>query len=259
MIRSYVRIFHRLMIFMLLPAFSIGCTPPAKVPMDTIYYEEVPNVRNSHLFIFLPGRGDRSGTYKKHGFIDAARQKGLKVDMAEADAYTAYYEDGSIGIRLKEDVIGPAKAKGYKHIWLVGISMGGTGSLLYAGKHEDDIAGVILFAPFLGDEAIINEIKQTGGIQKWNLGKAIEGDWQNHLWLWIKNYGQDKNKSLPVYLGYGDNDKFAPANDMLATVLQPDHVVVTKGAHDWQTWKTLWDILLDKIKPILNEKGDIPQ
>ncbi|MBI5055450.1 MAG: alpha/beta fold hydrolase [Nitrospirae bacterium] len=220
--------------------------------MDTIYYEGPEKAGNSHLIVFLPGRGDRLGTYMKHGFIDAIRQKGLNVDMAEADAYEAYYQDGSIGVRLREDIIGPAKAKGYKHIWLVGISMGGTGALLYASKYPDDISGVIAFSPFLGDEEIIGKIKNADGVQNWNPGRITEDDWQDFLWLWIKNY--ETEKSLPVYLGYGDHDRFAPVNNIFATALPRDHVVVINGAHDWQTWETLWGIFIEKLRPEINPK-----
>ena len=50
--------------------------------------------------------------------------------------------------RLKEDVINPAKEKGYTKIWLVGISLGGLGSLLYAMEHPSDIEGMLVLAPY---------------------------------------------------------------------------------------------------------------
>ena len=80
-----------------------------------------------------------------------------------------YYMDGSVFQRLKLDVIEPAKAKGYKKIWLVGNSMGGYGSVSYVRQYPRDIAGIVLLGPFLGDKKIIQEIPgNCGGLQQWS-------------------------------------------------------------------------------------------
>ncbi|MGE5173202.1 MAG: hypothetical protein ACM3MD_05175 [Betaproteobacteria bacterium] len=51
--------------------------------------------------------------------------------MIVVNAHMGYYLNGTVFTRLKEDVIEPAKARGYDQIWLVGNSLGGYGSISY--------------------------------------------------------------------------------------------------------------------------------
>jgi len=49
-----------------------------------------------------------------------------------------------------------------------------------------------------------------------------------------------------MFLGCGLSDRFAPTSRLLAAQLPLRHVVTADGAHDWPTWRTLWDALLDR-------------
>src|SRR3989304_2971071 len=101
-----------------------------KVPIDTIYYRNHVE-RKNHLFVFLHGRGGSARDFEDNGFVQEIKKEGLPVDMVSVEAPLGYYANQSIVVRLKEDVIGPAKTGGYEHIWLVGVSMGGLGAMLY--------------------------------------------------------------------------------------------------------------------------------
>jgi len=246
-----------------LPAF--GCYPsyrPTTVPIDTIRYD-APGGPHQELMVFLPGYGDKPSAIEKHGLVTAARARGLTADIVAVDAHLGYYQEGTLFTRLREDVIGPAKAGGYKNIWFVGTSLGAYGAILYAIRHPQDITGVVLLGPFLGEKKTIDEIRQAGGLQQWDpgeVGDKTREDWEKQIWLWLKlrqkqddfrlwSKGCEQEKGcLPkIYLGYGKFDRFSRGQDLLASILPPEHVVALFGGHDWMTWGRAWDIILDRM------------
>jgi pimeloyl-ACP methyl ester carboxylesterase len=163
------------------------------------------------------------------------------------NAHLGYYRNGSIMERLKQDVIEPAKKRGYDRIWLVGNSLGAYGAITYAARYPGDISGVVLLGAYAGDRGIIREIEQAGGLRAWDPGTMENTDWERRLWSWLKHYGGRASEYPPVYLGYGRWDRFAYGQDLLATVLPADRVVVVAGGHDWPTWKKAWGLLLDRM------------
>ena len=55
--------------------------------------------------------------------------------MIAVNGHLGYYFTRSLIKRIKEDVLDPAFARGYKEIWFVGTSVGGLGSMLYANDY----------------------------------------------------------------------------------------------------------------------------
>ena len=155
----------------MLVAFLLGCAMIAPAPMDVLTYEN-PNkaAANKRLFVFLRGIGGSHRSFEEKGLVADVWARGLPFDMVAPNAHLGYYIDRNLLVRLKEDVIDPARAKGYKKIWLVGVSMGGLGAMLYLKDRPQDIAGVYLIAPFLGSPSILSEIEAAGGVRKWNPG-----------------------------------------------------------------------------------------
>src|SRR5690606_4896034 len=145
--------------------------------------------------------------------------------------------------RLTDDVVEWGRRKGYARIWLAGVSLGGFGAALYAARHAMHVDGLVLFAPYLGERPLIEEIRQAGGIAQWEPGHVSERDYARSLWAWIR---YRKDDTLPIYLAYGSGDKFAPANQLLSESLPPTQVVTVKGGHNWPTWKKLWRELLPR-------------
>jgi pimeloyl-ACP methyl ester carboxylesterase len=238
-----------------------GCMPPAKIPLDTIYYDTEHAQGPRLLILYLPGNGDPITVFQKKGLVEAVRQRGIPADIVAVNAHIGYYANGSVFARLKEDIIGPAKARGYDQIWLVGNSLGGYGSLSYDRVYPGDIAGVVLLGPFLGKKEVIDEMTKSGGIRQWreDIKKGDETEWEDRLWLWIKDRVQQEKFRLwaegcerqpgcnpKIYLGYGRGDRFSYAQDFLASLMPPEHVIAIDGGHDWPTWKKLWDLFLDK-------------
>jgi len=225
--------------------FVCGCLYRTKTPMDALVYQAKEVKNNKQLFVFLRGMGGSHKSFKKNGFVDAVRDRELPFDMVAPNTHLGYYNDRSLELRLKKDIIDPARARGYKKIWLVGISLGGMGSIFYVRKYPDDIEGVITIAPFLGSGAIVKEIEKVGGLKKWNPGMYDEKDWQRLLWHWLKVYTRQDKDLPPLYIGYGQSDINSRAHKLLAEVLPREQVVMIKGRHSNSTFKKLWEIFLD--------------
>lgn len=201
---------------------------------------------NRSLLVMLPGATDRPEDFVEQGFIQAVRARSVPIDVVAVDAHMDYYLDHSVVERLETDVIAPARAKGYVRIWLMGISLGGMGALAYARRHEMDVAGVILLAPFLGTRGLIAEVVRAGGLDRWQSGKIESNDEERALLAWLKEYRADKPGSARIYLGYGKGDRFSSASEMLAQRLPAERVAIMEGGHDWPTWIRLWKHLLER-------------
>ncbi len=241
------RVSGLLFLFVILISFQGGCAArPLTVPIET---ERLADAEQPHgtLVIYLPGNGDAGDAFKRNGLISLLRERDLSVDIIGVNAHLGYYRNGSILERLKQDVIDPAKKNGYDRIWLVGNSLGAYGSITYASRYPADISGVVLLGAYAGDREIIREIEQAGGLRAWDPGTIKKKDWERQLWSWLKQYDGHASEYPPVYLGYGSRDRFTYAQDLLATVLPADRVVVVEGGHDWATWKKAWGLLLERM------------
>ncbi|QBQ54068.1 alpha/beta fold hydrolase [Nitrosococcus wardiae] len=173
-----------------------------------------------------------------------AWKTGLPVDAWEVDAHLGYYTRRLLVNQLHTDVVENARNTGYTRIWLIGISLGGLGSLLYAREHPEAISGMVVLAPFLGNSSLVREIRKAGGVANWKPTAVQPGDYQRHLWQWLQGY-LNPHTALPrLYLGFGENDKFAPSNRLLAEILPREQVFIASGGHNWPTWKHLWQRIL---------------
>ncbi len=196
------------------------------------------------LMVLLPGAGDDPAAYVENGFIDALADARGDIDVIAVDAHAGYYFGRTIVDHLREDVLGPARAEGYQQIWLVGISMGGFGALLFSQHHGDMVDGLIVLAPYLGKGRTLRPINAVG-VRSWE-PRAEEGDYSHELWRWLKGY-QDQESSPghpPLYLGYGLDDRSARAHALLGELLPADHTFTGQGGHDWDVWTPLWRRIL---------------
>jgi pimeloyl-ACP methyl ester carboxylesterase len=189
------------------------------------------------LVVFLPGRGDRAEDFEERGFLSAAREAGLDADVVAVDAHLAYYYKRVISDRLWEDVVRPARARGYRRVFVVGISLGGLGGLTLAQEHPDAVAGLFVLAPYLGEPALTSEIEAAGGLARWSGGPS-ERDFRG-VWSFLRGYATREARP-PLWLAYGESDRYAYGHRLLASALPPDRVLVTPGGHDWKAWDRLW-------------------
>lgn len=232
----------------LLAAILILCSCsliyPENIPIPSIWYQSS-NEKPDTLIVFLPGRGNRASEFEKQGFINAIREAGVSADAVAVDAHTGYYYRQTLLERLRTDIILPARAKGYRQIWITGISIGGLGALLYAQKYSGTVDGIFAIAPFLGDKEVIDEIETAGGLANWQPDPLIkQEDYQRLLWSWLKKHTMHNDRQPQIAIGWGRADKFARANSILAGVLPENRVFITNGQHDWDPWKKLWHSFL---------------
>ena len=196
------------------------------------------DARNKTLVVMLPGRGDRAEVFIREGFEQAGLEHGF--DTVAVDAHLGYYMQRSLLDRLHQDVIAPARAAGYENIWMLGISMGGLGSLLYAAEYPDQVDGVVLLAPFLGDRSAIETIVASGPLEQWDgQGEGLK-DYEVAIWSYIRD-ARTGSGSVPMVLGYGLSDGMAEGYEKLIDFMNPSSVYTLEGGHKWTTWRPLWD------------------
>ncbi len=235
------------LLWLALFGLSSGCSLifPTTVPIPTVEHRTGgPGAKT--LLVMLPGRGDAPEDYVESGFIEMLAGAGLAVDAVAVDAHFGYYYSRTLLTRLHDDVIAPARAEGYQQVWLLGVSMGGLGALLYAQKHAQTIDGLVLLAPFLGDDDLIDEIRAAGGLASWSPPAVIDpDDYQRGLWAWLKAYTTDKTGLPEIHLGFGLAEDFAPACELLAAVLPPAQVHRVPGGHEWEPWRQIFAAFLE--------------
>ena len=248
-----------------LAALGSGCAlviPPVLSRMEVLRLSGRCSGRAPTLVVMLPGAYSRPPEFVEAGFPQALRAVGAAVDICIADSHVGYYIDRSILRRLREEIVLPARAAGYRQIWLVGISLGGFGALGYAVRHGRDIDGVLALAPYLGPRRLTQEIAQAGGALAWraaahavsgaaldaaSTAKGLDGGAPDEVdrELWLAYAGPDSSRpALPVHLGYGLDDRFADANRRFGELLPPARVATAPGGHDWPVWRDLWQAWL---------------
>jgi hypothetical protein len=235
--------------FMLAVALLQGCAPlrSTKGPMNSVYDTLECSARPSTLMVFLPGAYDTPQDFIDQGFVSAVRQQKIHADIQLVDAHTGYYTSQQILQRLENEVVGPARAKGYTRIWFVGISLGGYGTLLHAMNHSQTVEGFFIMAPYMGARDLPAQIQKQGGLKNWS--SDVNGNVDVDLWRWLQGYGTGKPALPKAYLGYGASDRFAQPNGVLANVLPPGQSFVIPGGHDWPVWQKLFDSFL-KVAPL---------
>ncbi|MDQ2076104.1 serine aminopeptidase domain-containing protein [Marinimicrobium sp. ABcell2] len=214
---------------------ACGFFQAAKTPMP--YLEAQVERQSDTLLIMLPGRKEGMESFPSNGFFATGNE--LEADIVAVDAHFGYYRERTVVERLHQDIIVPARARGYKRIWLMGVSMGGLGAVLYCDEHPGIIDGLILLAPYPGDSALVREIHEAGGLDQWpNDGKAGE-DYERAVWHWFKEATRGSN-GPQIVLGYGEEDRFAKASELLAVRLPAERVFTQPGGHNWDVWRALW-------------------
>jgi pimeloyl-ACP methyl ester carboxylesterase len=191
--------------------------------------------------VWLPGAYHAARDFLAAGFAEAVRTRRIALDLDFVDMELAHVGDRSALQRLRSDIVLPARAAGVS-IWLGGISLGGLFALDYAASHPDELDGLCLLAPYLGNRMLTGEIAQAPGLERWQPGELAETDEERRIWRYIKSR---RDESRPLYLGFGREDRFAAAHELLAATLPADSVDVIAGGHEWSTWSRLWENFLD--------------
>jgi pimeloyl-ACP methyl ester carboxylesterase len=192
--------------------------------------------------LLLPAAYTTPDDFLREGFVKAARDRALPVDLVFVELKVQHLTDRTILRRLRHEVVLPARALGCRSIWLGGISIGGFVALAYAERYPEEIDGLCLLAPYLGNHIVTGEIERANGVHEWTPGELAADDDERRIWRFIKEH---RARPSPLHLGFGRDDRFADSHRMMASALAPECVDVVPGGHEWPVWRQLWENFLD--------------
>lgn len=179
--------------------------------------------------------------FVREGFIDALRERRLDVDLVFAGIELQQVIDRTAPEQLRKELILPARTQGCT-VWLGGISLGGYLALCCAARHPAEVAGLCLFAPYLGSHIVTGEIERARGVESWEPTALTRDDDERQVWRFIKGL---RSSGPAIHLGLGSEDRFAARHQLMAAALEPTQVDVVSGGHGWPTWRQLWARFLD--------------
>lgn len=236
-------------------------------PVQALEVRMDPHARRDCLVVFMPGMLDTPDTYREQGFLaDAARASG-RCDLVAVDAHFGYYRSGTVRERVGQDVLRLAEARGYDEIWIVGISMGGFGTLMLAQQEPDRIRGIVLLAPFMGEPSTVQPISDAGGLARWEADAPADPQSQEEaieaVWGWLRGYATHPDRMPELYVGVGTEDALRRPVEVLAEALPPERYGTVPGEHGWSTWRVLWQQLLRNPPwdpdPVALARGEVPR
>ena len=192
------------------------------------------------LMVLLPGALMMPQHMVDAGMFQAVRERGLDLDLLAVNLH-ALGDSNTEALRvLAEEVVAPAR-KRYEQVWLTGISRGGQLALSCLAEHATAVDGVCLLAPYPGSRMTINQIARAGGLAVWAASAIELRDPEFRMWQWL----QRPDFSVPLFLGYGAQDRFADGMQLLVRQLPHASFVEVDGGHDWAAWLPLWHRFLD--------------
>ena len=206
--------------------------------------------------MLLPPANANSDDLVEQGFVAAVRERGIAVDIVLAGISAEMVMQKIAVPTLRDEVIAPARERGYRDIWLAGISLGAFNALHYlaesdsvesdrAATYADAVAGLVLLEPYPGTGDILHEIETAGGVAAWaqaHPASAHERIW----WHWLWQQSRAGKDAKPVYIGLGAGDRFSRGQRLLTSVVAPERVDVIEGDHSWPVWQQLWQRWLDR-------------
>jgi len=192
------------------------------------------------LVIVLPGRWDNVEVMAGAGIVEAVQGAWPEADVLLTSATMAYYTDGGLARRLHEQVVTPARTRGYRQVWMMGASMGGMGTLLYEQAYPGELDGLVLLAPYLGRGRVLREIVDAGGIEQWSPGpvpaERNRGNFDRELWRHLQTWLSDPDLGERVWLAYGSEDRLRDAVPVFSPLIPEAQVLERPGGHAWSVW-----------------------
>jgi len=176
------------------------------------------------------------------------------LDCLTVDATLGYYLDGSVAERLQREIIEPARTNGYREIWLIGVSMGGLGAFFHEREYPGTVSGLILLAPFVGDDlTLFAEIDAAGGAASWAgsqppaTAQRKKAEFQRELWRFLGRLETENSRPPQIWMAYGETDRLRPGIERLTSLLPEEQVIRLKGGHTWAVWKKGFTAILAGI------------
>ena len=248
---TMLRLDARLFCLLFFLAIAGGCAHlrGAKVPMDSILLQRAATPSKT-LIVFMPGAQEAPQDIVKQGFVAQVRARNIDADVMVIDSHIGYFAWRTFDVRIHDDIIAPARKKGYQSIWLAGISLGGFGSLMYAFTYPNEIDGVIALAPFIATNEVLDEVINAGGLARWQPPERLgTDDYERALLRWLQGYANKPGATEmrpKLYIGYGSEDDLPRFEKLMGTMLPREQMLAAPGGHDWPPWKQMWADALDR-------------
>jgi len=209
----------------------------AREPMPFLTYGDLGPLRARGAIVMLPGFGGGAEDFAEYGFVRVLRKSAPGYDLVAADAHFGYYRSNTLLDQLHKSVIGPLVERGYREVWIAGVSMGGHGAVAYARTYPERIKGVLLFAPYLGPDEVVDAVSQGGGICRYTAPHPVPGSRAGYAqanFAWLRDVLCTPPRKVSVWVSVGNKDE--GKRTLLRDAMQPDHYVVLPGGHDWDAW-----------------------
>lgn len=218
-----------------------GCAAGGNIkkPIPTLLIP-APQQPAQRVVVMLPGRGDNLDSLKRQGVAGIIQQQWPDADVVLTGLTMPYYRAGIAVSRLHDQVVAPLQHQGHRQVWLAGISLGGMGALLYDLAYPNQVHGMLLMSPYLGDREIHKEIRDAGGLASWSPGPVQPmgpDTFQRELWRYLKHWPDEPARTRTVWLAYGVDERFRASIELAAPELPSGHVIMLPGHHDWTLWK----------------------
>lgn len=210
------------------------------LPLQTLHY----TTGAPTLIVLLPGAYMRATDFEQAGFFAAISRRQLAVDLLTVDLDLESISSGAALPALQEEIIAPARHRGYAKIWLGGISLGGLLALCHNIDTPGWVDGLCLLAPYPGSRLTTNAIARAGGLSQWQATAEQLEDPEFRVWRWLQQPPAD----FPVFIGYGSEDRFAAGMAQIANCFPAHGRCAVPGGHDWPVWQVLWEHFLDSGK-----------
>jgi pimeloyl-ACP methyl ester carboxylesterase len=195
----------------------------------------------SSLIVLLPGAYMTPEDFVAAGFFDAVAERNLALDIVAVELDLEAISSGTALPAVEAEILKPARREGYAKIWLGGISLGGLLTLCHNADSPGSVDGLCLLAPYPGSRLTMNAITRAGGLDQWQATAEELADPEFRMWRWLQRPPAD----LPVFVGYGTDDRFAGGMQQIAERFPPDARHAVPGGHDWPVWQKLWEHFLD--------------
>lgn len=193
-----------------------------------------------NLLLMLPGALMTPQHMVRAGLFGELEKRRLALDLVAPDLHAEGTDNRMALCRLEHEWLAPAR-QSYRRIWLGGISRGGQLALAFWAEQLGSVDGLCLLAPYAGGRLTTKAIVRAGGLSRWVATDGQMSDPDVRLWHRLKA----PPRAVPMFMGHGDQDRFADGMSLLAQHLPLDRCEVVPGEHDWSAWLPLWRSFLD--------------
>lgn len=206
----------------------------------------------THLWVMLPGAYMKPDDFLRAGFAEAIQLRELPHEIALLEATISELVDGT-ALAFLQDYLRATAATPARKICLLGISLGAQLAMMSLARARADtsqsqaaarVSHALVMAPYLGPRDLLAEVVAGGRLGDGALPSKGQIDNEREIWRWLQDAGAQKP---PLYLGYGSDDRFADAHELMANTLPVERVDTQPGGHEWPVWSALWNRHLDHL------------